>query len=68
MVGHCCEHHRLWVTILVRLRFARKFVSMRHNTIRDFTARLLSAICRDVKIEPLLQILEDTEEKTDQSF
>jgi len=39
-----------------------EFASMRHNTIRDFTARLLSKICRDVKIEPLLQILEGTED------
>ena len=27
---------------------------MRHNNIRDFEATLLSEVCKDVKIEPML--------------
>ena len=30
------------------------FVHIRHNDIRDFTAELLSEVCNDVSIEPLL--------------
>ena len=30
------------------------FVSLRHNTLRDTTAKLLSDICKDVQIEPPL--------------
>lgn len=30
------------------------FVSTRHNDVRDFTAQLLSEVCHDVAVEPLL--------------
>ncbi len=30
------------------------FVSIRHNELRDFTAEVLSEICKDVAVEPLL--------------
>ncbi len=30
------------------------FVTMRHNNIRDFTAYILSEVCNDVALEPLL--------------
>ena len=30
------------------------FVSTRHNEVRDFTAQILSEVCNDVAIEPLL--------------
>ena len=30
------------------------FVAMRHNNIRDFEAKLLKEVCRDVKVEPEL--------------
>lgn len=30
------------------------YVNMRHNNIRDFEATLLSEVCKDVKIEPML--------------
>ena len=28
------------------------FVTLRHNTVRDITARLLSEVCKDVRVEP----------------
>ena len=34
------------------------FPSIRHNELRDFTGDLLSEVCHDVSIEPLLQPLE----------
>lgn len=42
------------------------FVSQRHNTIRDVTARLLQEVCSDVRVEPPLQPLtgEDLTEQT----
>ena len=30
------------------------FISIRHNEVRDFTAEILSEICKDVAVEPLL--------------
>ena len=30
------------------------FVTIRHNEVRDFTAELLSEVCKDVAVEPLL--------------
>ena len=33
------------------------FVSLRHNNIRNITALLLKKICKDVRVEPLLQLL-----------
>ena len=30
------------------------FISSRHNDVRDFTAELLSEVCHDVAVEPLL--------------
>ena len=30
------------------------FITIRHNEIRDFTAQLLSEVCNDVAVEPLL--------------
>ena len=30
------------------------FVNIRHNDIRDFTAEMLSEICNDVAIEPII--------------
>ena len=33
------------------------FHSIRHNKIRDMTAKLLSEVCTDVKVEPELQPL-----------
>ena len=33
------------------------FVTLRHNTVRDITARLLSEVCKDVRVEPgLIQL------------
>ena len=34
------------------------FVTIRHNTIRDFEANLLRQTCKDVEVEPALQPLE----------
>ena len=34
------------------------FITMRHNTVRDFEAQLLTEICNDVEIKPPLQPLE----------
>jgi len=31
------------------------FICLRHNDVRDFTAELLSEVCRDVRCEPILQ-------------
>ena len=33
------------------------FISMRHNELRNFTAKLLRTVCRDVTIEPTLEEL-----------
>jgi hypothetical protein len=33
------------------------FVSIRHNEIHDLKAIMLSKVCKDVSIEPLLQPL-----------
>ena len=33
------------------------FVTLRHNTIRDLTATLLAEVCKDVRVEPLLNPL-----------
>ena len=33
------------------------FPTIRHNDIRDLTARLLSEVCHDVQVEPHLQLL-----------
>ena len=30
------------------------FINIRHNNLRDFTAELLSEVCNDVRVEPLL--------------
>ena len=30
------------------------FVTLRHNTIRDMTAKMLSQVCKDVSVEPVL--------------
>ena len=35
------------------------FVNARHDNIRDMEAKLLSAVCRDVECEPLLQKVEN---------
>ena len=42
------------------------FVSQRHNTLRNVTAKLMSEVCNDVKVEPPLQQLtgESFSEKT----
>ena len=42
------------------------FVTLRHNTLRDTTAKLLSVVCHDVKVEPQLHPLtgESLEERT----
>ena len=34
-----------------------RFVSFRHNYIRNITASLLTEVCKDVRVEPLLQQL-----------
>ena len=31
------------------------FISLRHNEVRDFTAELISEVCKDVRTEPVLQ-------------
>ena len=33
------------------------FIAIRHNDIGDLTANLLTQVCHDVKVEPLLQPL-----------
>ena len=33
------------------------FISLRHNKLRNVTASLLSEVCKDVAIEPMLQPL-----------
>ena len=38
------------------------FVSMRHNLIRNFIAKTMSQVCRDVQIEPQLQPMVGTED------
>ena len=30
------------------------FINIRHNDVRDLTAKLLSEVCHDVQIEPAL--------------
>ena len=35
------------------------FVSLRHNFVRDITSSLLSEVCKDVRVEPQLQLLTD---------
>ena len=35
------------------------FVSARHDNIRDFEARLLAQVCKDVEVEPPLQALSN---------
>ena len=30
------------------------FINIRHNDLRDLTAKLLSEVCRDVEVEPTL--------------
>ena len=42
------------------------FVTQRHNSIRDTTARLLTEVCKDVRVEPLLHPLtgETLQERT----
>ena len=37
------------------------FVSIRHNRIRDVTAKILHKVCRDVQLEPSLQPLTGKE-------
>ena len=32
----------------------RVFIGIRHNEVRDFTAELLSEVCNDVAVEPML--------------
>jgi len=42
------------------------FIAQRHNTLRDVTARLITEVCKDVKVEPPLHPLtgENLQEKT----
>ena len=37
------------------------FISIRHNSIRDVTAKLLHEVCREVQLEPPLQPLTGEE-------
>ena len=41
------------------------FVSIRHDTIRDFEANLLKKLCADVEIEPKLQPVNNDEARLD---
>ena len=41
------------------------FVSIRHDTIRDFEANLLKKVCADVEIEPKLQPVNNDEAHLD---
>ena len=41
------------------------FVSIRHDTIRDFEANLLKKVCADVEIEPKLQPVNNDEARLD---
>jgi hypothetical protein len=36
------------------------YVNMRHNNIRDFEAKLLQEVCKDVKVEPMLMPIGTT--------
>ena len=38
-------------------RCGSKFVSLRHNDVRNITATLLKEVCHDVRVEPILQQL-----------
>ena len=40
--------------MLLRLCIMMGFIGVRHNEVRDFTAQLLSEVCNDVEVEPLL--------------
>ena len=40
------------------------YVNMRHNNIRDFEATLLNEVCKDVKIEPMLLPVGNTETRS----
>ena len=40
------------------------YVNMRHNNIRDFEATLLKEVCRDVKIEPMLLPVGNSESRS----
>jgi len=37
--------------------FIGRFPTIRHNELKDFTATILSEVCHDVAIEPVLQRL-----------
>ena len=37
------------------------FVSIRHNDLRDLTAKMLSEVCKDTEIEPKLTTLTEKE-------
>jgi len=37
------------------------YITMRHNNIRDFTATLLREVCKDVKVEPMLLPVGNTD-------
>ena len=33
------------------------FVTLRHNSLRDLTAKMLDEVCKDVRVEPILNVL-----------
>ena len=41
------------------------FVSIRHDTVRNFEANLLKKVCADVEIEPKLQPIDNDEARLD---
>ncbi len=47
--------HLHWTIYYPVLGSRGGFPSLRHNEVRDLTARLLTEVCNDVQIEPELQ-------------
>ena len=65
MVGPCTELlltvpvelSSRWIMLYPALRGG--LPSLRHNEIRDLTARLLTEVCHQVQVEPVLQPVSD---------
>ena len=51
---HTCRQHALVVKFLMLLM---RFITMRHNEVRDITANILNEVYSNVQNEPVLQPL-----------
>ena len=62
MVGHSQDYHlivNVALSLISACPFLQKgrFVSLRHNQIKNITSILLKDVCKDVRVEPQLQKL-----------